>query len=184
MLKRYLILLGAQTTAGGTVKTATSFMAHEGRPFALEGDAIDCPACGRQGTIGCVAPRLDVRYNGRQYALEHDLCLCGCSPPPRLVANQQHHCQVLDDGGAGAGGSALDAVLAHMAASAAKPDAAPLQLVRASDEQPFRNRHYVLELPDRKIEGVTDADGRTRPLSAAERDALVAWHVEGDDGHA
>lgn len=177
MLKRYLIALGAQTEAGGTVKTATSFMSYNGLPYALEGDLVDCPACGRQGSIGCVAPRLDASFNGRQYALEHDLCLCGCSPPPRLIANQQHNCQVLDD--AGSSGTALDAVLAHVQTSAGKQDAAPLQLVRASDDQPCRNRHYVLELPGRKIEGMTDAEGRTRPLTAAERDALVAWHVEG-----
>jgi len=96
MLKRYLILLGAQTTAGGTVKTATSFLSHQGSPYALEGDLVDCPACGQEGRIACVTPRLDARCDGRQYALEHDLCLCGCSPPPRLVANQQHNCQVLD----------------------------------------------------------------------------------------
>jgi len=96
MLKRYLILLGAQTTAGGTVKTAISFLSHQGLPYALEGDLVDCPACGQEGKIACVAPRLDARCDGRQYALEHDLCLCGCSPPPRLVANQQHNCQVVD----------------------------------------------------------------------------------------
>lgn len=95
MPKRYLILLGAQTTAGGTVKTASSFMSYNGLPYALEGDLVDCPACGQEGQIQCVAPRLDARYNGRQYALEHDLCLCGCSPPPRLVANQQHNCQLV-----------------------------------------------------------------------------------------
>jgi uncharacterized Zn-binding protein involved in type VI secretion len=180
MLKRYLILLGAQTTAGGTVKTATSFMSYNGLPYALEGDLVDCPACGQQGSIECVAPRLAARYNGKQYALEHDLCVCGCSPPPRLIANQQHHCQVLDD--TASDGNALDAVLAHTQASAGKRDAAPLQLIRASDDQPFRNRHYVLELPGRKIEGRTDADGQTRPLSSEERDTLIAWHVEGDAG--
>lgn len=180
MLKRYLILLGAQATAGGTVKTATSFMSYNGLPYALEGDLVDCPACGQQGSIECVAPRLAARYNGKQYALEHDLCVCGCSPPPRLIANQQHNCQVLDD--TASDGNALDAVLAHTQASAGKRDAAPLQLIRASDDQPFRNRHYVLELPGRKIEGVTDTDGQTRPLSGEERDTLIAWHVEGDAG--
>lgn len=175
MPKRYLILLGAQTTAGGTVKTATSFLTYNGLPFALEGDLVDCPACRQEGTIQCVAPRLDASYNGKQYALEHDLCLCACSPPPRLVANQQHNCQLV---GAGSTGSSLDAVLSHMQASAAKTEAAPLQLVRASDDQPFRNRHYILELPGRNIEGVTDAEGRTQPLTQAERDAMIAWHVE------
>jgi uncharacterized Zn-binding protein involved in type VI secretion len=97
VFKRYLILLGAKTSAGGTVKTATSFMRLNGGAYALEGDAIDCPACGRQGVIKCVPPRLQAIYNGKQYALEHDLCMCGCSPPPRLIANQNHNCQTIHD---------------------------------------------------------------------------------------
>lgn len=118
MFKRYLILLGAQTTAGGKVKTASSFMSYNGVHYALEGDLVDCPTCGQEGHIGCVTPRLEASYNSRQYALENDLCLCGCSPAPRLVANGQHQCQVLD--GADETGSALDAVLAHVPASAAR----------------------------------------------------------------
>ena len=99
MFKRYLILLGAKTTAGGTVKTASSIMSCDGVPYALEGDLLDCPGCGKQGTIKCVEPRLDDTDDGRQLALEHDLCLCGCSPPPRLIANQNHEYQVIDAAG-------------------------------------------------------------------------------------
>lgn len=178
MFKRYLILLGAKTTAGGTVKTATSFMSLNRVPYALEGDLIDCPACGRQGGIKCVPPRQHAEYNGKQYALEHDLCMCGCSPPPRLIANQDHNCQIILD--ADAMEDALPAAASQMPGSARKEDAAPLQLVRRWNGEPFRNRHYILELPDRKIEGVSDSDGFTKPLTAAERDALVAWHVEQD----
>lgn len=39
------------------VKTASSFMSYNGLPYALEGDLVDCPACGHEGTIQCVAPR-------------------------------------------------------------------------------------------------------------------------------
>lgn len=178
MFKRYLILLGAKTTAGGTVKTATSRMFYEEVPYALEGDLLDCPGCGRQGVIQCVEPRLSDTDEGRQLALEHDLCLCGCSPPPRLIANQAHEYQVIDD--AGSMEEALEAVASRAPASASEQDAAPLQLIRESNEQPFRHRHYILELPGRKIKGVTDADGYTQPLTGAERDALIAWHVEAD----
>lgn len=178
MFERYLILLGAKTTAGGTVTTATSLMAHDGLPYALEGDLVDCPACGKQGVIKCVPPRLDASFDGKQYALEHDQCLCACSPPPRLIANQHHNCQTIDDD-TGIGDS-LEAVASRVPVSAGKEEAVPLQLVRESNDQPFRNRHYVLELPGRKIEGVTDADGFTQPLTDAERAALTAWHVDSD----
>lgn len=179
MPKRYLILLGARTTAGGTVATASALQSLNGVSYALEGDRVDCPACGRQGAIACVPPRLPATSNGKQYALEHDLCVCACSPPPRLVANQDVNCQHV--GGADGGEDLQDALSRHAPASADKDDMLPLQLVRMSSEEPFRNRPYILELPDRRIEGTTDADGFTRPLTAAERAALVAWHVERDD---
>jgi len=178
MLKRYLILLGAKTTVGGTVKTATSFMSFNGVNYAVDGDLIDCPVCGKQGVIKCVPPRLPAAYKGKQYALEHDLCICACSPPPRLLANQRHNCQVIQD--ADGMGDALEAVASQTPASAGREKAVPLQLIRNWNDEPFRNRHYILELPGRKIEGVTDSDGFTRPLHAAERAALVAWHVEQD----
>jgi uncharacterized Zn-binding protein involved in type VI secretion len=178
MFKRYLILLGARTTAGGTVKTATSFMSFNGVKYAVDGDLVDCPACGKQGVIKCVPPRLSMTYNGKQYALEHDLCMCGCSPPPQLIANQNHQYQTLRD--AGGMDDSTEAVASRTPASAAREDAVPLQLIRTSNDAPFRNRHYILELPGRKIEGMTDAEGFTKPLTAAERAALVAWHVEQD----
>ena len=75
---------------------------------------------------------------------------------------------------------ALEAIALQTPSGASEQGAAPLQLIRESNEQPFRHRHYILELPGRKIEGVTDADGYTRPLTGVERDALIAWHVEAD----
>jgi uncharacterized Zn-binding protein involved in type VI secretion len=178
MFKRFLILLGAKTTAGGTVKTVTSFMSLNGVPYALEGDLIDCPSCGNQGIIKCVPPRLDATCNGKQYALEQDLCICGCSPPPQLIANQSHNCQCIDD--ADGMNEPQEAVAAHTPASAHTDSPLPLQLIRDSDDEPFRNRHYVLELRDGKIEGETDSEGFTKPLTSVERAALVAWHVERD----
>ena len=146
--------------------------------YALDGDLIDCPACGRQGVIKCVPPRLDATCNDKQYALEHDLCICGCSPPPRLIANQDHNYQTIHD--ADGMGESLEAISSQTPASADSDRPVPLQLIRDSNDEPFRNRHYILELRDGKIEGVTDAEGFTRPLTSAERAALIAWHVERD----
>jgi uncharacterized Zn-binding protein involved in type VI secretion len=99
MIRRYLILLGARTSAGGTVKSASSFMSLNGVAYALEGDLVDCPHCRTQGAIKCVPPRLHATYNGKQYALEHDLCMCQCSPPPQLIANQDHNAQLIEADG-------------------------------------------------------------------------------------
>jgi uncharacterized Zn-binding protein involved in type VI secretion len=179
MLKRYHILLGAKTTAGGTIKTATSFMSFNGAKYALEGDLIDCPACGTQGVIKCVPPRLSLSCNGKQYALEHDLCVCKCSPPPQLIANQNHNAQII---GADADGMnnpevVKQAIAAQVPASAMADEEIPIRLIDEITNAPHKNRPYRLEFPSKTIEGVTDGDGLTKPLSRTDRAALVAWHV-------
>ena len=179
MIQRFLILLGAQTTAGGTVASASSFISYNGVKYALEGDLIDCPSCASQGVIKCVPPRLSTSYSGRQVALEHDLCICKCSPPPQLIANQTHNSQWIDAGGDAMSdpAAAKQAVNARLPASAADEDSMPLRLLDSTTREPFRNRPYKLDLRGKAIEGVTDGEGFTEPLSAAERASLTAWHV-------
>lgn len=97
MHKRCYITLGAATDAGGKVVTASSCVSLDGVPRALEGDLVDCPNCHAQGKIACDGPRLKASEDGRRPALEDDLCLCHCSPPPRLVANQERYRQWVSD---------------------------------------------------------------------------------------
>lgn len=87
-IKRYYIRSGAATTAGGTVRASSQSSLLDGVALACEGDPIDCPACGGEGMIRCVPPRLPDTGDGKEYALGDDLCICQCSPPPKLVADQ------------------------------------------------------------------------------------------------
>jgi uncharacterized Zn-binding protein involved in type VI secretion len=98
MRKRSYITLGAATDAGGKVVTASSSVSLDGVPRALEGDLVDCPHCQSKGKIACDGPRLAASENGRKPALEDDLCLCHCDPPPRLVANQDRYREWVADG--------------------------------------------------------------------------------------
>jgi uncharacterized Zn-binding protein involved in type VI secretion len=98
MLKRYLITLGAPTTAGGKVSTARSFKAVNSVKVALEGDKVWCPQCNSEGVIEPDGPRLTDLFYGKQVALHDDLCICKCSPPPRLVATQTVVCQTVSAG--------------------------------------------------------------------------------------
>lgn len=93
MSQRYLITLGAGTTAGGKVTSASSARSVNGARVAVEGDQVQCPQCHSMGVIQPDGPRLGERCNGKQVALHDDLCLCKCDPPPRLVANQALACQ-------------------------------------------------------------------------------------------
>jgi uncharacterized Zn-binding protein involved in type VI secretion len=98
MLKRYLITLGAGTTTGGTVTATHSSKAVNSVKVALEGDKVWCPQCNSEGVIKAHGPRLSDLFYGRQVALQDDLCICKCSPPPRLVATQSVVCQAISAG--------------------------------------------------------------------------------------
>jgi uncharacterized Zn-binding protein involved in type VI secretion len=192
-MKRYHITLGAGTTAGGKVTTATSCCSINGVKVALEGDKIICPACKSEGSIQIFGPRIPESWNGKQVALQDDLCVCKCPLPPRLVANQSLKCQVVDGGGggvAGADGTSSSAASPEEVASTARRDtqAAAIEqseekvMLRFLDEYsqaPIAAKRYRLELPDKIIEGQTDADGYSEPIDAADRDRLLAWHIVG-----
>lgn len=97
-MKRHHVILGTKTTAGGEVVSASSTRSLNGVKFALEGDRIHCPACQSQGVIRCHGPRLPDTWNGINFALEHDLCICGCKTPPTLLAAQSFSSQTLSGG--------------------------------------------------------------------------------------
>lgn len=88
MTIRYHITLGARTTAGGIVTTALPFFSIDDVPVAHEGDKVTCPACKSVGVIKANGPRLPETTMGRKVALSGDLCICGCTPPPRMVHSQ------------------------------------------------------------------------------------------------
>ena len=94
-MERFTITEGARTTAGGMVLPGSYPASINGAKIALEGDVIVCPACRIRGKIVCVPPRIPQTYGGKAVALSDDLCLCGCFPPPRLIAKQSVHSQVL-----------------------------------------------------------------------------------------
>jgi uncharacterized Zn-binding protein involved in type VI secretion len=184
-MKRYHITLGAKTTVGGVVITASSGCSINGVKVAVEGDSIACPACRSKGVIRIFGPRLPESWNGKQVALQDDLCVCACSSPPRLVADQSLKCQVVGSGGAAAahGESAAASaascarILAQQVALAKQVEQVALRFVDELTQVPIASKRYRLELPERAIEGQTDAEGYTQPIDAADRARLVAWQI-------
>lgn len=59
-----------------------------GKEQSYIGDDVWCPACQSMGKITPDQDRLSTKVNGRMPALNDDLCLCKCSPPPKLVHSQ------------------------------------------------------------------------------------------------
>lgn len=184
MTTRYHVTVGATTTAGGKVISATSIRTINGAKVAYAGDPVSCPKCNATGIIQPDGPRLSDVFNGRQVALSDDLCACKCSPPPRLVANQTFSKQVIDGEWVAARNGAAAATAAKLnsagRSAATESDGVPLVLLDPKTEEPYRNRRYKLELKDKVIEGTTDQNGATRPLDATERAAVGKWHVAGE----
>jgi uncharacterized Zn-binding protein involved in type VI secretion len=183
-MERYHITLGAKTTAGGVVITASSCCSINGVKVALEGDSIVCPACRSKGVIKIFGPRIPESWNGEQVALQDDLCVCACPSPPRLMANQSLKCQVVGGGGATehgepAAASTAAAVreLAQATALTEQAEQVALRFVDELTQAPIAAKRYRLELPERAIEGVTDAQGYTQPIAAADRTRLIAWRI-------
>lgn len=183
-MERYHITLGAGTTAGGKVISVTSNRSINGIKVAWAGDAVSCPRCNAEGVIEPDGPRISDSFNGRQVALSDDICRCKCNPPPRLTANQTFSKQIVDvDWVAAKVGAAAEAVAklnAAASSAATESDGIPIVLLDPRTEEPYRNRRYQLQLKDKTIEGTTDQNGATRPLTVAERAAIVRWHVEGE----
>ncbi|MCX2901034.1 PAAR domain-containing protein [Pseudomonas mandelii] len=95
-MRRYHITVGAKTTVDGTVRTGWEGSKINDQPMAREGDDVYCPECDSTGKIVLDGPRLNDRMEGRQAALEGDLCSCKCDPPPKLIANQTLRAQWIE----------------------------------------------------------------------------------------
>lgn len=87
-MRRYHITVGAKTTANGSVTTGWPRGRINGQAMAREGDEVLCPTCNSIGLIVCDGMRLVETLDGREAALDGDLCRCQCDPLPRLIASQ------------------------------------------------------------------------------------------------
>lgn len=188
MITRYHITVGASTTAGGKVMSATSIRSINGAKVAYAGDQVSCPKCNSTGIIHPDGPRNSDVFNGRQVALSDDLCVCKCSPPPRLVTNQTFSKQTINaDWHAAKAGAAAETVAKLNTAgssAATESDGVPLLLLDPKTEEPYKNRRYKLQLKDKALEGTTDQNGVTKPITAADRAAIIRWHVEDETAPA
>lgn len=99
MTTRYYILEGDTTTAGGIVQKTSNSSALKvhGKQQSYLGDDVYCPACKSMGKIGADGARLKTSVNGFQPALHDDLCLCKCSPPPRLINSQTTFKEIVEN---------------------------------------------------------------------------------------
>ncbi|WP_174769867.1 PAAR domain-containing protein [Paraburkholderia hayleyella] len=161
-MRRYLIVLGDKTTAGGVVIQAEESHRNHGKPLAYHGAQIYCHACKTTGHIYNVPPYRPMELMGKQVALENDICICKCNPPPRLIASQHNASMSFESG-------ELAAMGLHSNGSAiAKEERA----TRGAFDERFvlkdgrgnrlADTHYTIRLPSGELKhGATDSQGYT-----------------------
>jgi uncharacterized Zn-binding protein involved in type VI secretion len=167
-MRRHTITLGAATSAGGKVISASSAGSINGATIALESDVIFCPACKSQGKILCVGPRIPETWNGKQVALEDDLCACACPIPPKLIPNQNMRYQVIE---APAGTLTVASNAATGDICNLKTNRSNYDLVFVIQDQgtglPLAGIPYKITLESGKtITGISDQQGRTQLVSS------------------
>jgi uncharacterized Zn-binding protein involved in type VI secretion len=183
-MKRHTITLGASTTAGGKVISTSSNGSINGVPIALEGDLIACKGCKGTGKIVCIGPRIPETWNGKQVALENDLCICGCAPPPRLLPNQHTRYQSISDDTAPSIDTALTTAtttggIASTPSSIDSDDEIVEQYfsLLADDDTPIANYHYDLTQDGKPhTKAAMFSKGETVAVSGKAELDLIVWH--------
>jgi uncharacterized Zn-binding protein involved in type VI secretion len=167
-MKRHTITLGASTTAGGKVISASSNGSINGVPIALEDDVIFCPACNSEGRIVSAGPRIPEMWNDKNVALENDLCVCDCSVPPRLVPNQSLRYQVIGESEAATSQTAVTSEDGGPPAGATTLFDDRYVLIDDETGEPLIRTEYALMRESGEVEfGTTDSQGHTHLFAAA-----------------
>ncbi|QBR01714.1 PAAR domain-containing protein [Paraburkholderia pallida] len=158
-MRRSLLRLGDKSTAGGVVIEGEESCTHHGRSLTFTGAKVLCPVCNTTGVIGWKGPHRKSTMKGKQQALEGDLCLCNCDPPPVMIASQDtawHEFTASELEGTAYG-------------IANEPRSSPTQGVydeqftlKDSTGKSLPDTYYTAWLPSgARVHGITDSQGRT-----------------------
>ncbi|RKT26453.1 putative Zn-binding protein involved in type VI secretion [Paraburkholderia sp. RAU2J] len=158
-MKRYFIVLGDKTTAGGVVIQGEESCTNHGKPLAYHGAQVYCHACKTTGYICNIPPYRPMVLRGKQVALENDICLCKCEPPPRLIASQNTSSMSFDSGELAAMGYTSNGTRILQAAADALYD--EQFTLTDSVGTPLPNTYYTIIRPGDVLHGTTDSQGRT-----------------------
>lgn len=158
-MKRALLRQGDKSTRGGVVLEGIDKRTHLGRAITFIGAKVWCEGCKSEGVIGSKGPHKNATMYGKHPALDGDVCLCKCDPPPVMNASQDSSYHVFNETEAGAfeyGSSAKQTTGTHHGVydeQFALTDAAG---------KPLPDTCYTARLPSGElVHGITDSLGRT-----------------------
>ncbi|MEI7293630.1 PAAR domain-containing protein [Paraburkholderia tropica] len=161
-MRRYLLRLGDKSTAGGVVLEGAENCTHHGIPITFIGAKVWCEGCKSHGYIESVGPRHSATMRGKQQALEDDICICKCSPPPVFSASQVSAPHSWEDEWGEMGYSASLAALQDMQRA---PYDEQFTLTDSTGRALSKVRYRVLSDSAVVASGVTDSEGRTVRIS-------------------
>ncbi|QSY06571.1 PAAR domain-containing protein [Burkholderia pseudomallei] len=169
-MKRNMLVVGDRTTAGGVVQEGVAAGFNNGTPLAYHGALVHCPACKSEGRIVGVGPTWPMTFDGKQVALENDLCICKCDPPPRMIASKNDMFMTFEGHQLAQMGYASDgSPLSDRAMHAFD------EQVRILDEhgEPLANVPYhIRDQSGNEYQGLTDQDGLCPRVSTASIETL------------
>lgn len=177
-MRRCLLKKGDQSTAGGVVLEGEETCKHYGTALTFIGAQVYCHTCKTTGHIAARGPRWPDSMMGKEQALEGDICICNCNPPPVMLASQQDSYHSFESH--------------HLAQMGYAPDGRPLPpaprsasyddryvLVEQRTGGLIANAAYAIERASGTIEhGVTDSAGRTHLLSTLAQAEAIAVYLE------
>ena len=172
-----MITLGAPTSSGGKVISASSEGMIGGVPIALEGDLVTCPVCKTAGKILCIGPRIPETWNGKNVALENDLCMCRCPVAPRLMPSQTVRSQVIKHTGYALSNPSL---VRPVRGALHRVFSDRFILLNDYDGSILPRREYAIVRASGQLEfGTTDALGLTHALSTTAQSEWVEIYAHG-----
>ncbi|WP_081073460.1 PAAR domain-containing protein [Burkholderia stagnalis] len=196
-MRRRILIQGDKTTVGGVVLDGVQSGFNGNIPIAFHGSTIWCPVCKTNGRLVNDGPRQPMSFNGVQVALENDLCVCKCMPPPRLVASTDNMSMSFEASelssmgyqadGSSIGTSALTAVAGLGGAAAvafvSMQDGAPGQAQSfAGSSTPLGGAQAFEYLSTAQADGAIEVAGGGYTLSPEQQeDCMMKWEKDQDD---
>ncbi|WP_459624897.1 PAAR domain-containing protein [Burkholderia sp. 3C] len=154
-MRRNYLRVGDKSSAGGSAAEGIRNCTHHGVELTFIGGEVICPTC---RSIGQIAPKGQRRPGvmmGKDPALEGDICLCQCDPPPVMIASQSSMFQSFEySKSAGVGFSS------RVASNSISEKYIRHVLVRdASTGLPLPHQRYVVDVDEKRQFGETNGAG-------------------------
>ncbi|HEV3429412.1 MAG TPA: PAAR domain-containing protein [Paraburkholderia sp.] len=162
-MRRAILKLGDKSTNGGVVTEGIDSCTHHGTPITFIGARVWCNGCKSEGVIGWKGPHRTATMMGKQQALDGDICICKCTPPPVMLASQDSawHSFTHEEWAAmGAGASGTSMTSEYRGAYDEQ------YTLTDNEGYPISGRRYRVRIDSNIVaNGVTDANGKTQRIA-------------------